>query len=240
MVVLFFLIVIFHYFGWLNTPENKIQQFFLWATKPVTKQVAVTDDPTALNSALAQIDTLNVKNKVLEKDNEDLRAQLNFKSKNKLNLLGAEVVAKNIQTTDQVVVLNRGSDDGVKIGQPMIMGEGILVGKIIKTDNNISFARLLNDNQSKVAATITNSDHSLGVVEGGFGLSIKMNFIPRNENVAIGDQIITSGIEQNIPRGLIIGKIAAVENESYQPFQQAVITPSTEYQKINLVSIVLN
>lgn len=211
------------------------------AISPINKQsFANNQNNETLNNALIYIETLEAKNKILEKDNADLRLELNFKNKNKFNLLGAEVIAKNIQAIDQVVILNRGTKDGVRIDQPIVYGDGILVGKIIKTEDNISFARLLNDNQSKIAATITNTDHSLGVVEGGYGLSIKMNFIPRNENVAIGDQIITSGIEKTIPSGLVIGKVAAIENESYQPFQQAVITPIVEYQKINLVNIIID
>ncbi|MCX6780164.1 MAG: rod shape-determining protein MreC [Candidatus Magasanikbacteria bacterium] len=230
-----------HYFGWLNTAENKIRNFFLWAIHPINKQsFQINNSDEALTAALAQTDLLDARNKTLEKENNELRLELNFKAKDKFKLLGAEVVAKNIEAIDQVVILNRGTIDGVKVDQSVIYGDGILVGKIIKVENNISFARLLNDNQSKIAATVTNSDHSLGVVEGGYGLSIKMNFIPRNENVAIGDQIITSGIELSVPSGLVIGKVAAIENESYQPFQQAVITPAVEYQKINLVSIITN
>lgn len=241
IVILFFLLVGFHYFGWLDPLENKIRNFFLWTVRPINDQSFQNNQTTEiLTNALAQVDILTAKNKILEKDNADLRLELNFKAKSKLNLLGAEVIAKNIETTEQVVILNRGTNDGVKVEQPIIYGNGILIGKIIKVEESVSFARLLNDNQSKIAATVTNSDHSLGVVEGGFGLSIKMNFIPRNENVAIGDQIITSGIELSIPNGLVIGKVAAIENESYQPFQQAVITPAVEYQKINLVSIVIN
>lgn len=241
IVILFFLLIAFHYFGWLNPIENKIRNFFLWAIRPVNEQSFQNNEENkTLAVALALTDLLNAKNKTLEKENFDLRSQLNFKAKNKFQLLGAEVVAKKIQAIDQVVILNRGMRDGVKLEQPVIYGDGVLVGKIIKVEDDVSFARLLNDNQSKIAATITNSDHSLGVVEGGYGLSIKMNFIPRNENVAIGDQIITSGIELTIPSGLVIGKVAAIENESYQPFQQAVITPAVEYQKINLVSIITN
>ncbi len=241
IVILFFLFITLHYFGWLNPVENKLRNFFLWAISPINKQSFQNNQSTdVLTNALGQIDILNAKNKTLEKENFDLRSQLNFKAKNKFDLLGAEVIAKNIEAIDQVIILNRGVADGVKIDQPIIYGDGILIGKIIKVENNISFARLLNDNQSKIAATVTNSNHSLGVVEGGYGLSIKMNFIPRNENVAIGDQIITSGIELSIPNGLVIGKVAAIENESYQPFQQAVITPAVEYQKVNLVSIITN
>ncbi len=241
IVILFFLLVTFHFFGWLNPVENKLRNFFLWTIHPMNKQTFIgnqTNQP--LVDALAQTDLLNAKNKTLEKENFDLRAQLNFKAKNKFELLGAEVAAKNIEAIDQVVILNRGAKDGVKLDQPVIYGDGILIGKIIKVEDTVSFARLLNDNQSKIAATVTNSDHSLGVVEGGYGLSIKMNFIPRNENVAIGDQIITSGIELSMPTGLVIGKVSAIENESYQPFQQAVITPAVEYQKVDIVSIITN
>lgn len=241
IVILFFLLIAFHYFGWLNPVENKLRNFFLWAVHPVNKQSFQNEQNNQeLTNALGQIDLLSAKNKILEKENFDLRAELNFKAKNKFNLLGAEVVAKNIEAIDQVIILNRGTIDGVKLDQPVIYGNGVLMGKIIKVEDTASFARLLTDNQSKIAATVTNSDHSLGVIEGGYGLSIKMNFIPRNENVAIGDQIITSGIELSIPTGLIIGKVAAIENESYQPFQQAVITPAVEYQKVNLVSIITN
>src|SRR3989339_344017 len=150
-----------------------------------------------------------------------------------------EIVAKNLDTADQIVILNRGANDGIKIDSPVTSGDGILVGKIIKVEDNISFARVLSDNQSKIAATILNSDHSLGIIEGGFGLSIKMNFIPRNENIITGDQIITSGLELGMPRGLTIGKVAAIENESYQPFQQAVITPAVDYEKINFVGVLI-
>lgn len=146
-------------------------------------------------------------------------------------------MAKNLDTADQIIILNRGANDGIKIDSPVTSGDGVLVGKIIKVEDSISFARVLSDNQSKIAATILNSDHSLGIIEGGFGLSIKMNFIPRNENIITGDQIITSGLELGMPRGLTIGKVAAIENESYQPFQQAVITPAVDYEKINFVGV---
>lgn len=112
-----------------------------------------------------------------------------------------------------------------------------MIGTIAKIEKNISLVRLINDNQSKIAATILNRDNSLGVVEGGYGLSIRMNFIPRNETVLIGDKIITSGLEQTIPKGLLIGEVAVAENEAYQPFQQAVLTSATDLSKLFIVSV---
>lgn len=238
VIGIFFLIIFVHYLGILNFAEDKIRNGFVFVLKPITNKLQNNNNTACLNTGvLSTTDEQIIKNKVLEQENEELREQLNFKKGVQSKSITAEIVAKNLDTSDQVIILNRGSNDGVLNDQPVIFGNGILVGKIIKVEENISFARVLSDNQSKIAGTILNNDHSLGVVEGGFGLSIKMTFIPRNENIITGDQIITSGLEYGMPRGLIIGKVAAIENESYQPFQQAIITPAVNYEKINFVSI---
>jgi rod shape-determining protein MreC len=91
-----------------------------------------------------------------------------------------------------------------------------------------------------IAATILNKDASLGVVEGGYGLSVRMNFIPRNEDVFVGDKIITSGLEESIPRGLLIGEVAVLENEAYQPFQQAVLATAIDPSKLTVVSVLIS
>jgi len=243
VIGVFFLIIFLHYLGALNFIENKIRNTIVLVLKPITTRIQ--QDGTAPNSDLclgtstsSTADQLSIKNKILEQENFELKNQLNFKNRGLSHLITAEIVAKNLDTADQIIVLNRGSIDGIKNDQPVIYGDGILVGKIIKVEENISFARVLSDNHSKIAATILNTDHSLGIVEGGFGLSIKMTFIPRNENIITGDQIITSGLEMSMPRGLTIGKVAAIENESYQPFQQAVITPAIDYEKINFVGVI--
>ncbi|MFA6548059.1 MAG: rod shape-determining protein MreC [Candidatus Magasanikbacteria bacterium] len=236
---IFFLIIIFHYLGALNFIENKLRNTIVLFLKPITAKVQGNNglDSCVGTATSSTADQLSIRNKILEQENFELKNQLNFKTHSTSSLITAEIVAKNLDTTDQVIVLNKGSVDGVKIDQPVIYGNGILVGKIIKVEEKVSFTRVLSDNQSKIAATILNNDHSLGVVEGGFGLSIKMSFIPRNENIITGDQIITSGLEIGMPRGLIIGKVAAIENESYQPFQEAVITPAINYEKVNFVGI---
>ncbi len=237
---LFFLVILLHYFGYLNYPENKIRDLFLVALKAVDAKKQVTATTACVSSSVGlDNEILTVKNKLLEQENSELHVQLNFKNQSHSNLVTAQIVAKNLDMVDRVIILDKGTNDGIKKDQPVVYGNGVLIGKIIKTEDTISFARILSDNESKIGATIMNSDHSLGIVEGGFGLSIKMVFIPRNENIITGDQIITSGLEMGTPRGLLIGKVAAVENESYQPFQQAIITPEIDYEKINLVSILI-
>ena len=104
---------------------------------------------------------------------------------------------------------------------------------------NSSVVQLISDQYSKIAATVLNRDKSIGVVEGGFGLSLQMNFIPQNENISVGDNIITSGLEEEIPYGLILGYVDVVRKEPYQPFQKAILSSFVDISKAQNVSILL-
>lgn len=177
--------------------------------------------------------------KILEEENSELKKQLAFRERQKLPQVAARVVGKNTDSVDKTIIIDEGAEAGLKIDQPVVVGDGILVGKITKVENKLAVVRLINDNQIKVAATILNHERSLGVVEGGYGLSVRLGFIPRNEVVQVGDQVITSGLELNVPRGLLVGAVAAVENEPYQPFQQAVLTPAADLAKLFLVEVLL-
>lgn len=243
-----------HYAGFLEPLESAMR----WVVSPIFikingLQMGLKDDyaffanRSALlrdyNSCLEENKTLqteDAKLKMLEKDNEELKAQLNFLESHNFKSLTTEVVGRNLDGVEKMVMINVGEKEGVKIGQPVIVGDGILVGTIAKVEKGSSLARLIYDNNSKIAATVLNRDGSLGVVEGGYGLSVKMNFIPRNETIMVGDKIITSGMQELIPRGLLIGDVAVAENEAYQPFQQAILTTAADLSKLDIVSVLIS
>lgn len=176
-------------------------------------------------------------NKRLLQENEELKNLLAFTEKTTPKHTMTRVIGKAISSIEQTIIIDRGSSDQIMPGQPVVANNGILVGKVIKTEPDVSIVRLINDNQSRIAATVLNSDRSLGVVEGGFGISLQMNLIPRDELVQVGDIIVTSGLETGVPRGLVLGTVASIENEAYKPFQRAILTPGTELDKISIVSV---
>lgn len=194
---------------------------------------------SACRDELLGKDIAEARLKVLEEENSALKTQLGFRERIKSPLVTANVIGRNTDSAEKTIVINEGEASGIKINQPVVVADGVLIGKIVKVEKDISIARLINDNRSKIAATLLNRDRSLGVVEGGFGISVRMSFIPRNEQVAIGDQIITSGMEDDMPRGLVIGQVAAIENEAYQPFQQAVLSPTADLSKLTIVSVMI-
>lgn len=190
------------------------------------------------NTICATDESLKARVGILTDENKLLRQQLNFKQKTTLQTIGAEVMGQSVDINEHTLLINRGENDGIKIYQPVITDNGYLVGKISKTGKIMSSVLLINDNNSKIAVETLNKDKSIGVIEGGYGLSIKMSLIPRNETVLVGDQVITSGIEANMPRGILIGKIAGIENEAYQPFQQAVVIPYVNLTKIHFLNVI--
>lgn len=252
IVLVIILVIIFHYLTWLKPIEN----FFRQVINPggrILYNLSINLDQGEdnfssvddLKSAYKKLKEDILKNAIdqtklvlLEKENSELRSQLNFFQKKTLLHVGAEVIGKNIEPLASTIIINRGQNDGLKIGQPAIIGEGILIGVIVKVDNDTAIIRLIDDNQSKIAATSLNKDNSIGIVEGGYGISIKMVFIPQNEQLNVEDIVVTSGLQENIPAGLAIGTIEAVEKEAYQPFQQAIITPYAQLDKIKQVSVI--
>jgi rod shape-determining protein MreC len=251
---LLILLISFHYFGWLSAIENGARFIMIpFAAKTnewrvafrgsydyfVNQKIMVRGYDKCLEKN-QNLELVSAKLKDLEKENRELKKQINFFHRQNFIAVTADVVGQSANSIEKMIMIGAGKTAGIKSGQPVITGDGILVGTIAKIEKNISMVRLINDNQSKVAATILNKDGSLGVVEGGYGLSVKMNFIPRNETVLIGDKIITSGLEQTIPRGLLIGEVAIAENEAYQPFQQAVLTTAADLSKLTIVSVLIS
>ncbi|MDD2757871.1 MAG: rod shape-determining protein MreC [Patescibacteria group bacterium] len=247
------LLIFFNYLGWLGALGASVRHFFIPIFSKTSEiSIGVGDSYEFFKNREAffesyeqcradqQNNTIDeAQKKILTDENAQLKELLGFKEKNNTAFVVARVVGKNIASAEQTIIIDRGMEEGIKPDQPVIVGKGILIGKVVKVEEGLAIVRLINDNQSKIAATTLNTDHSLGVVEGGYGLSVKMNFIPRNETILVGDQIITSGLEANMPRGLLIGSVTAVENETYQPFQEAVLTPGTELAKIYLVGVIL-
>ena len=137
------------------------------------------------------------------------------------------------------IIIDKGSRDGVSPGLAIVNGQGIIIGKVAEVKENISQVNLTNNSKCKLAATILNQEKTSGIAEGELGLTIKMKFIPQESEVAVGDIIVTSGLEQAIPRGLVIGKVTQVEKENNDIWQLATIESLVNTQDLVIVSVLI-
>lgn len=182
----------------------------------------------------------NAKLKLLEEENQSLRKYLNFFEDNKYQYVMATVISRGEFTDlNQGITINKGKADGILEGLAVMNSQGIVVGKVTEVKDRASRINLSTDGQCKFAAAIQNALKTVGVTQGELGLTIKMDYIPQTENVKTGDIIVTSGLEKGIPRGLVIGKVNEVRQESNELWQTAVIEPLINLNEMVIVSILL-
>lgn len=175
---------------------------------------------------------------LLRTENQELRALLGFQKRAGYATVPAHVIGLVPEIDVQGLIIDRGTRDGLSPGMPVITGNGLLIGKTHQVTEYAATVILLTDSGSSIAATIGNAPGTHGVVTGGKGFGMRMELIPQQDPVAVGDLIFTSGLESGIPRGLTIGTVEHVAAEERKPFQTATIRPLEEYAKLLTVAII--
>jgi len=196
-----------------------------------------------LEAKLVQNTLDETKTKLLIEENVKLRQQLNFLDSNDYRALSANIISRqnifeNISNV-QDIILDKGVRDGVSIGLGVVDEKGVIIGKIVETKDNSSRACLTVAPDCRLAVGVLNEDRTVGLSEGDLGLTIKINFIPQLENIAINDIVITSGLADNIPRGLVVGRVVDVNKQSNEIWQDVSIESLASLQTLTLVSIIL-
>lgn len=171
-------------------------------------------------------------------ENEFLRAQLRFTQSNQYDFVIARVIGKNADNTQNSLIIDQGEKQSLRVGLPVVVGEGMLIGKVTKVNKTSALVLLINDDLSKVAVQIQNQARTMGVIEGEYGLGIRMKLIPQFESIKENDLVVTSGLEHDIPRGLIVGQIKAIKNEPEELFQEASVESVVDFNKITLVNVI--
>jgi len=247
--VVIFLIIFLHFSGWIRSFESLIRDIVQPGSQVLYEwSVAISDEqfsnPEELAAAYKKLKEAYTRNQIdaarlalITRENAELREQLLFFDKNTSAHVGANVIGKSVDPLSNTILIDKGEQDYVVVNDPVVAAEGVLIGRITMVQEKQATVRLINDDQSKVGATLINRERSIGLVEGGFGISVQMTFIPQNESVTIGDLVVTSGLSDDMPRGLLIGTVESVEKQPYQPFQMAIISPAVDLDRLLIVSV---
>lgn len=196
-----------------------------------------------LKEQLAMITIDEAKLKALKEENEKLREFLNYSETSELNLILSNVIARQsflgINSQEQNLIIDKGEKDGLIEGLAVLSELGSVVGKIIEVKEASSLVCLLNNRNCQLAVTILNEDKTLGLTEGEKGLSIKMSLIPQTEDIKVNDIVVSSGLDNLIPRDLTLGRIYQVEKKGNDIWQSALIEPTILFDDLSILAIVL-
>ncbi|MBI4215673.1 MAG: rod shape-determining protein MreC [Parcubacteria group bacterium] len=182
----------------------------------------------------------NARMQILEQENQTLKSQLNFietSVKDRQYVIG-RVIGKNLDNSS-VILIDKGSRDGLIPNLPVITEEGILIGKVYEVQIKSARVLLATDPRSLIAGALLNQKKTNNLVTGRYGLSLAIEFIPRSESVKDGDIVVSSGLEEHIPRGLVIGRVEKIFSSASELFQSAIVQPAIPYDTVTIVTILL-
>lgn len=169
--------------------------------------------------------------------NQRLEKLLGMKNSIKSPTLPVTVVGEDVSSWFRTLLIDQGSSSGITEGMAVVAADGV-VGQIVKVSTNSSRVLLLTDHASGIAATIQRS-RARGVVKGkGEGLC-SLEFTTREEDVKVGDVVVTSGIGGIFVKGVPIGEVTMVKRGEYGIFQTVTIRPAVNIAHLEELLVVL-
>ncbi|MEI7891276.1 MAG: rod shape-determining protein MreC [bacterium] len=184
--------------------------------------------------------TLVAKNAMLndmQSENAILREQLKLLPRDKYELTAATIISQDPHGMDNWLEIDKGSVDGVVNGMSVVVSSSVLVGRI--QDVGLQSARVvLLTNSRSTVNVMTSQNNTKGVAKGEYGLGIIFDMILQTDAIAVGDEVVTSGVGGEIPRGLYVGSVQEVRSSDDGLFQQAVISSPLKVSKLQTVFII--
>lgn len=160
----------------------------------------------------------------LRQENQALRQALNLDLPETTGLIETKPLSRF--TEGDFILLDKGASDGVEQGMPVVSAEGVAVARVDKVFTYNSQAMLLTNPQMKFDVQIlpeNNEEPVLGVVKGRGGLRARFQMVPEEQDIAKGDQVITSALGNIFPQGLLVGQVLRIEKDPARPFQQGEV-----------------
>ncbi|MBT7553562.1 rod shape-determining protein MreC [bacterium] len=195
--------------------------------------------PDDLTEAYKNLLVENNQLQSLQEDNQRLRDLLGFTQTTNHKLSVANIISRDF-INQNLLIIDTGSAQNIKSGQAVVVNNGIIIGKIIDVMDHAAVVRLLTDNQSKLAVSLSDRQLVSGLLSGSLGLGMSLEYIPQETEVKKGDLLVTSDFNEHIPGGLVIGKIEEVEFSEEELFKKASVSPFVDYNTLSTVGVIIS
>jgi len=190
-----------------------------------------------LNKEIEQIKKEITAMRELELENKRLKQLLDFKQSIRPKLVAARVIAKDAANYSSSIIIDKGLRHKLKQGQVVLNHYG-LVGRIIEPYNDSSKVLLITDPRLSVSCIVQRT-RLQAIASGSLGGRLIMRYIDRDFDLQTGDFVITSGLTQNYPKGIAVGRIVEVGKEFGGLSLYAVVKPAVEFSKLEEVLVVI-
>lgn len=216
----------------------------------------------SIGTAIAEIDRLRLDNARLTEENERLAAEqaradeirrenelltslLQLRAGFEYETVASAVISRESSEFRRVVGLDKGTNDGIAEGDVVVVGGGALAGRVTEVGPDSATVVLLTDGTSTVIGQLV-STAATGQVVGQLGGVLVMEQIDSGEVIALGDEVVTAGIELGggvrspYPKGLLIGQVIDVRRDANDVVQTAYLQPAANLDKLEYVLVILD
>jgi rod shape-determining protein MreC len=220
---------------WLAERYQAVRDY-LTAPRDVTR---LTQRNAELEAEIARLQSQIIELQQQNSELEVLSALLDFaRTHPGPEYLTAAVIGRDPSPFLHYIIINRGSDDGLRRGMPVVSSQG-LVGRVAAVTAGAARVQLITDPGSAVNVRVQPSGAE-ALLTGSITGELSIESIPQEANVQIGDLVLTSGLGGNYPPDILIGQISGVSKLPVELFQTASVQPIVEFSNLKVVLVITN
>lgn len=246
-----------------NPLVRDLQNGVAFAFRPVQAAVdGVARDVSSILATIAEIDRLRIENgalrsenehlrnenaraKELERQNDELVALLQLQTGLEFQTEAVTVIARESSEARRTVIVDRGADDGLVVGDVAVAAGGALVGRVVEVGPNFARIVLISDSTSTVVGQLVTSA-ATGKVVGQLGGALIMQDVDSLAEVVVGEEVFTAGIELGggirspYPKGLLIGRVVDDARDPNEVVQTVFLEPAANLDRLEYLLVITN
>lgn len=190
-----------------------------------------------LRHAVKRLTLLNNAYEQSRLENVRLRRLLALSEPMQVHSLGARVTARAPSFLSNLVTIDRGSRQGVRVDAPVLSGEGI-VGRVLLVSADQAQVQLISNPDAAIGVMLEQS-RTPGVLSGTGDMLLELNYIGNTDPVAVGEVVLSSGLDGIFPKGMSIGRVVEVARGK-GVFQEIRVKPLVDLIHLEEVAVLLD
>lgn len=200
---------------------------------------SMQEQNSALQADVARLQTevIDLQQRVTETN--ILSALVNFARANPAyTYKAAAVIGQDPSPFRRYVIINTGSNDGVRNGMPVVTDQG-LAGRVDAVIAEAARVRLITDPASAVNVRLQASNTD-AMLDGSVTGDLSLDMISQDATVQVGDVVLTSGLGGGYPANLLVGQVVSVRKLPTELFQQASLQANVDFNRLQYVLVITN
>ena len=202
------------------SPRNMLEA----VSEYFTSRGTLDRENQVMKTRQAELSLLANQSELLMVENQNLRQLLDLQKQVPFKTLPVEILFNPPNPISQRVVINRGSKDGLKLGNPIANDSGIL-GQVVRLYENSAEVSLLEDRDFAVPVQVARNGLRAAVYGAGRSNPLELRYLPVASDLEVGDILLTSGIDGVYPPGFAVAMISRIERNADKNSSNVFCTP---------------